>query len=384
MRSPKVMRTNPNMSSFDVSLPTLPFDLISEIVSRLPVKSLLQFRCVSKSWKSLISDPIFARKHLNLSTTRRLLCLSYDKHSHRFFLNSYSLQSIFRDTDYNITRLEYPSDNICKGSLSHYAVGSCDGILCVATCRFFLDFKPLVVLWNPSIRKFKELPPFENPPGLDRLYMSYGFGYDHASHDYKVVVIYNLLGINGGIVWDTTKAKVYTLSTDSWRTIQPFPFDSVSSYQQGRYVSGSINWLAYSKGTHQRCIISFDLGHETYQMIRMPLGLERTPKDPVFSVLRDWLCLIFDHDVWVMKEYGVKESWTKLFNVTHLLDPPFKSFVLTNVLYIFQDDQLLLLFRKDCERRFILYNFKNDTSKVSFMLKDFPQLCVESLISPCS
>ncbi|CAL5202490.1 unnamed protein product [Lathyrus oleraceus] len=104
----------------------------------------------------------------------------------------------------------------------------------------------------------------------------------------------------------------------------------------------------------------------------------------IVCVLRDCLCIIPNHDVWVMKEYGVKESWTKLFNVTHLLDPPFKSFVLTNVLYIFEDDQLLLLFRKDCERRFILYNFKNDTYKVSFMLKDFPQLCVESLISPCS
>ncbi|MCH86633.1 F-box/kelch-repeat protein [Trifolium medium] len=60
------------------SLPTLPFDLIPEILSRQPVKLLLQFRCVCKSWNSLISDPKFAKKHLSLSTTTyNLHCLSY-------------------------------------------------------------------------------------------------------------------------------------------------------------------------------------------------------------------------------------------------------------------------------------------------------------------
>ncbi|MCI13178.1 F-box/kelch-repeat protein [Trifolium medium] len=109
MRSPK------HTGDVNVSIiPALPFDVISEILSRLPVKSLLQFRCVSKSWKSLISHPIFARNHLNLSTTRHLLRLIYDKPSSR-------------------------------GAFSHYTVGSCHGILCIANYHCFDDFKPLVV-----------------------------------------------------------------------------------------------------------------------------------------------------------------------------------------------------------------------------------------------
>ncbi|MCI27031.1 F-box/kelch-repeat protein, partial [Trifolium medium] len=54
-------------------LPTLPFDLIGEILCRLPVKLLLQFQCVCKFWKSLISDPSFAKKHLCKLTPRHHL-----------------------------------------------------------------------------------------------------------------------------------------------------------------------------------------------------------------------------------------------------------------------------------------------------------------------
>ncbi|KAK6783804.1 hypothetical protein RDI58_017258 [Solanum bulbocastanum] len=36
-------------------------DVATEIISRLPVRSLLRFKCVSKLWMTLISDPYFRR-----------------------------------------------------------------------------------------------------------------------------------------------------------------------------------------------------------------------------------------------------------------------------------------------------------------------------------
>ncbi|AES80203.1 putative F-box domain-containing protein [Medicago truncatula] len=48
----------------------LPDDLITEILPFLPVKSILQFRCVSESWKSLTSNPSFVKLHLNRSASR--------------------------------------------------------------------------------------------------------------------------------------------------------------------------------------------------------------------------------------------------------------------------------------------------------------------------
>ncbi|KAM3379596.1 F-box protein [Capsicum galapagoense] len=40
-------------------------DIIMEILCRLPVRCLVQFKCVSKLWNAIISDPYFVNKHLN-------------------------------------------------------------------------------------------------------------------------------------------------------------------------------------------------------------------------------------------------------------------------------------------------------------------------------
>ncbi|GAV63524.1 F-box domain-containing protein [Cephalotus follicularis] len=52
---------------------SLPFELVFEILSWLPVESLLRFKCVSKQWYSLIRDPGFIKKHLVQSKPEFLL-----------------------------------------------------------------------------------------------------------------------------------------------------------------------------------------------------------------------------------------------------------------------------------------------------------------------
>jgi len=51
----------------------LPSELIIQILLRLSVKSLLRFKCVCKSWFSLISDPHFANSHADVSAARIVL-----------------------------------------------------------------------------------------------------------------------------------------------------------------------------------------------------------------------------------------------------------------------------------------------------------------------
>ena len=49
----------------------LPEELVLEILIRLPVNSLLRFKCVSKAWRTTtISDPSFIRSHHQTSASR--------------------------------------------------------------------------------------------------------------------------------------------------------------------------------------------------------------------------------------------------------------------------------------------------------------------------
>jgi len=299
-----------SLSNYTIpQLPTLPLDLISEILCRLPVKLLLQFRCVCKSWNSLLTDPIFAGKHLRLST--KLLvhtsAHSYLSHlSYMYVLKFYPLDSVFTNVTTNhITELEFPSDHYV------YFAGSFNGIICLA-----IDYGGFVTvrLWNPSIRKFKELPSLEKQQNPYQVLMMYGFGYDAVSNDYKVVVV---LKHTDNFV-DSHELKVHTLGTNVWKSIQKFPFDYAARQPSGNFMHGTINWLVSYENKNPRFIVSLDLENESCKEIFLPAyyGVVDAYNYLQLGVLRDSLCIVIGHDVWVMKEHGNQDSWTKLFTIS--------------------------------------------------------------------
>lgn len=110
--------------------------------------------------------------------------------------------------------------------------------------------------------------------------------------------------------------------------------------------------------------------------------------------------MLCGHDVWLMKEYGNKESWTKLFTISYLKDPSMR-YSLTKVVYVYEDGQLLLQIKRPFVRpQLIVYDprmigtFQFVPLEKSFNGSRFFDLdvsryggivdCIESLISPCS
>jgi hypothetical protein len=160
---------------------TLPFELVEEILCRLPVNLLLQLRCLCKSFNSLISDPIFARKHLRMSTPRHRLTRN---NLAELRLLDFPLPFVFSTLGVTLkqTEFNYPV-NLNNGH--HLKVCSCDGFLCIYTTG--ID-ECSVILCNPSIRKVKILPPLE----FEWNYIHtpiYSFGYDQFIDNYKIIVV---------------------------------------------------------------------------------------------------------------------------------------------------------------------------------------------------
>jgi hypothetical protein len=152
-------------------------------------------------------------------SARRIYFISYRRLPTKYEFSSYPLDSLFtkRATEQDV--FEY-SPNNCLGErhVMHFyrSVGSCNGILCISDA----NDKGLIILLNPSIRKFKELPLLETPRK-----MIVGFGYDSFTDNYKVVVLmrYKMRVGSGDYVYKT-EVKIHILGSDCWKNIQEFPF----------------------------------------------------------------------------------------------------------------------------------------------------------------
>ncbi|AES93928.2 F-box and associated interaction domain protein [Medicago truncatula] len=379
-------------------LPTLPFDLIPEILCWLPVIFLLRFRSVCKSWNSLISSDLkFAKKqHFCMSTTRRLHFVSHASYSNKYTFTSYPIDFLnirirkrkrkrkrkerIKATNLNLTRFEYFSTggNYAMASSDHF-VGSCNGIICIAN-----HYTGLVILCNPSIRTIKELPLFEKPSKVYSNNMTFGFGYDSFRDTYKVVVglRYQIQDSNGNYI-HKIEVKVHTLDTNIWKSIQDFPYGvGPIDLQPGKFVSSAINWLCSDEIQlrNPSFIVSYDLGKESYQKILPPnYGGVDVCKLWTLDVLRDCLCATSGDnvwamkDVWIMKEYGNVGSWIKLYTID-------SSKYHIEAVHIFENDQVLV---KICPHsKIFVYNSRNCTFKCG-NFERIPEICVESLISSC-
>lgn len=354
---------------------SIPDEIVEEILTRLPVKSLLRFRCVSKSWRSLISSPAFIKAHLKIATNismhshNRLMCISADSDNHfreislRFLLRGAEVESNYVVTD---------------PDLPMRIVGSCNGMVCVA-----LE-KEKLYLWNPSIRKAKCLPSLDIGSGFG-CYMKDGFGYEESNDDYKVVAISYCVFDAGPY-----KVEIFSLKANAWRRIEDFDFGNPVCHS-GKYVNGKLHWLVDNDGIVD--IFSLDLSSETFGKVGTPHHactgscsiLEYDDPCMTLGLFKESLCMLFDDhktrmDLWVMNDYGVPDSWTRVFTVAHLGNPGFYPHSLRSS--SLNDDEILFLY--GCV--IIIYDLKHEVFRYPLIRNvaaiQQADVYVESLVSP--
>jgi len=151
-----------------------------------------------------------------MSTTGRLHRIRSITFPCKYFLRSFPLHSVFTGkVTTDVMHLSVPSTSFYEPCI----VASCNGILCIAD--FNQTFSIPALLWNPSIRKFKELPLLQKPKVMGDINLTFGFGYDSLTDNYKVVVVLRYFVRDSNVSYtNKTNVKVHTLGTFFWKSIQ--------------------------------------------------------------------------------------------------------------------------------------------------------------------
>ncbi|GAB2298389.1 hypothetical protein Dimus_032454 [Dionaea muscipula] len=314
-------------------------EVLVEILARLPVKSLLRFKCVCKTWFFLIGSEYFAGKHLS---TRSMMFKDYnfenllvDYHqSHHGGDNTMRCLK-FSAMDFDTLSVVHNKFKIISSSPEYRVsrrlptcsfAGSCNGIVCllVEDLDGQVTIQQSLLLWNPATGEVKALQ-------HEKQIRVLGFGFDPKMNDYKVMLIrYSFMPEA------IEHVSVYSSRSDSWKSLDrphrsgfyPIVLLTCTTTSGGRM----LNWL------RSRFVISFDVSEEAFVKTPMPPGIEckcgrkyqncrliqNTFDEPCTIICfpnpllidNERKCACFDIQkiihIWTLNEYGESGSWTKL------------------------------------------------------------------------
>ncbi|CAK7322643.1 unnamed protein product [Dovyalis caffra] len=316
----------------------LPEHILQSIFFKLPIATLVRCRYVCKSWRHILADPNFAKLHGRFANL--LLFVDRKGLSSRLSRcrNLYFLEPEGGSIDYGkslATVFSWSSELSSVFSVEN----SCKGLLCLR--RNNIDgLTDGIWILNPLTGEYIILPPHEDDQ-IRQYFYRCGLGFCPNTNLYKVIKMFHTRHDK------TMNAEVYTLGTDEWRKIGVVPQynaprrDNLRSFTNApcRYnwsltnasVNGSIHWLIMDmNGPRIRPIqmCAFDFEIEKFRSFGLP---------PIFQgddycwteigVVRESLCISCRNrfrlqvtEIWLMKEYGVEGSWTKMLVLDFRID----------------------------------------------------------------
>ncbi|XP_042513713.1 F-box protein At3g07870-like isoform X2 [Macadamia integrifolia] len=294
----------------------LPSEVVFDILSRLPIKTLARCRCVSKDMRRITHIRRFIQMHHNRAIQGDIppSLLVHARYCIDELPNDiYLLQhDTCDDTLDGRAVVAHPQFSTRK---KFEVVGSCNGLLCLSEPR---HYGPRFVC-NPVTGEYISLPKPDKHTDFD---IVSGFGYDEMANEYKVVrMLFRSVDLECGSGTSTFKleGEVYSLSLGNWRHIGDAPY-ALRGKASSAFVNGALHWMTDEL---RELIVSFDLGREEFRVVPPPPGFVPGCRSHSLNlgVLGEHLCL-FDYsingqlEIWVMKEYGMKWSWTKEYVIS--------------------------------------------------------------------
>lgn len=332
----------------------MPADVFAQILSWLPVSSLLRFRSVSKTFRALIDSDYLIKLHLNHSAQT-------NSNLNLIFGGDRSLSYLNLDSSTNVVnKIDNP---LYFAIFETVILGSCNGVVCLCTTEPDNE----IAFWNPLVRKFKKtrLAPAKCSEGPGRGICIKGFGYDHVHDDHKVVRLVQYSTLFNDLAH--SKIEVFSLKTDAWREIGDFPYHICYRRNFNVFTNGALHWLVTRKPESKIdfLIAAFDLTTDELRLVPRPECVNVNERVKVnLGILGGCLTVVCNYpkkkvDVWVMKSYGVKESWSKLISTADV-KLMVELEILRPIVYSKNGEEVLL--EKNFERLY-WYNIENKTVK---------------------
>ncbi|CAA7057833.1 unnamed protein product [Microthlaspi erraticum] len=241
------------------SLDHIPHDLIAEILSRLPTKSILRSRSVSKLWSSITTTPDFINSFASrsLASAQPCVLLIFSKLDQLFVFSSPIHQ--------NNTHPPPPPDQtesyqftIPNNGLLHRH-GSVHGLI-------YFDTSTQLMIWNPTLKRIITFPELQGSEGK---YKTTLLGYDPVDRKYKALCIFR--GYKNGIL--TLGAQ------ESWRMLPKDDFPLHYCVSEGCvicingviYYTVILNVYDSNDFSEEHGVMSFDLQSEKFRFIKYPM-----------------------------------------------------------------------------------------------------------------
>ncbi|MFS7903302.1 putative F-box domain-containing protein [Helianthus anomalus] len=250
----------------------LPSNIMVDILSRLTVKTIIHCRCVCKNWRNIVSESHFANIHLSRSPAGVLKWVEISDEDHHLLHDpvmslDLSLAPVFQNVKIQ-------------------QVGSVNGLLCL------WEFGPEgdnTFICNPITREYMILPR-QNYYREGYAIIVYGFGVGLQTKEYKVI-----------------------------RTFQ-------GDIPPNQYGTSRPSLLEAEDAPEKLC--TFDFDKETFQLFPSPPSEAIEDSSIHFqslAVLNGCLSQSYTYDsqikIWVMKEYGINNSWRKEVVIKQSISP---------------------------------------------------------------
>ncbi|KAM5569193.1 F-box protein [Rosa sericea] len=335
--------------AFDIQ--QLPQALVMDILSRLSIKTLYNCRCVCKDWLHMICDPQFA----NVQCLRSPISILIRTNPRAEGKRKLGLVQIEKcaGSRLRVERMRFAPQNSLPVSTASEVllINSCNGLVCLAK-------GPLgngLYVCNPILGEYISIPSPDK--SITCWFKFVGLGFNARTNEYKVLQTCS----NG-------ESQIYTIGTGVWRSIGKAPGGSFNRVSFNSFLHGALHWVPYSFDGSQ-FIQSFNFETEQFRPLPPPfkghLKLSKHYNHLKLGVLKGCLFLCefgasnSEFDMWVMKDYGVQESWTKILVIENLY--PWVRYGLHNAyepIVFFNDGEILMTYK---DRVVVRYNHETKT-----------------------